>query len=1312
MSRGTHRPISPKTVSAVNDCSESSDRLHSSREVSLSEGGAYGRHQGGAYGTEMRMAMSNNRAFEDAQRMNGVHSSPAYWRRTLFEYCRRGQVELVRQVLDQGCDVDLMSAASGDTILLLSCRLGHEELVKLALDRKAKNDPHPEFGETALQTAISNGHRGCAAIILSMAKRHNADHIIVNHADSNKDAPLHKAVRNADVSCAELLLMHGANFSLVDAQGSTALHIACALGNIPCAALLLECGSDELLDVGDHDGNTPLHAAARSGNARLVKLLLETAADPRSINSRGESPYVIAKAVGARKCMELLGESEEGLAGTPRMAPLFTRCLLPGEGIPSGPVPMPKLSPDVNARMARLAYPSGSVTSRVASPHSSGTGTATDLFAGLRVNIPAGEAKTLHTHGSQTERAPALKYSLQGASTPSLTSGTTYLVNRTPNESTHNNEWVATPAAPSADISYASEYSEADEATESDTWEIHYTEEGHRYFYNATTGESQWEDPRDSAYKQPAHNAYDQSGWAAAESQHRHYISGNNQYYAQTGAEIQERHHPGYEQEPGYAHSSAQHAHGSNDGARFESAMNSGHSFLAAAATASSSNSYPHFEHSEQASEYHGRHEEHARFDGTEGQAHGGLIDYAGSATIPAHVISRSNAEIPKLNLQRLGSGHVATNSSATDSTAAAEEKQISNQVDQNQPRQQGPKTHYDSAKFVKYEKMKKMGLPDGAIKHKMAMESMSAEDIDLFFARNNGERNEGAAPVAAAETAEAKLEIRASSVTDDPKFEKYKKMRKMGLPDGAVRQRMMRDGMEEGTIAVFFGETPPEKKGTNMKDDPRFVKYVKMQKMGLPDGAVRQRMMRDGVAEAEIANYFGESSAHAQISANSEAEEKAKVKKAKAESEALRTSAEFAKYVRMEKMKLPEGAIRHKMMMEGIDKVKIDIFFGKSLQQSADMEQTKALPKPRLTKLQWNVLPEERLKNSVWADKKTSSDALDVDDMGELTSLFAKPKPVTRKKKPGPKSQQRNGKKKAAGIVESKRAYNVNITLKAKFKGYSDYTQLADALRNMDTEELPLDRLEILRSILPDKTEMSLINRFKNKTDTMNACELFFLAIAQVEGAHQLCTAMIYALEFDVHVENIRNAATCLMTASTSLKESKKLEKILAQILAIGCVNSMLCSCLHSSSVARNILQVAAYENSFFLLRNALNNGQVSGFSLDSLLKLSTTKAADKKTTVMDYLVKVVSKNEELLTFPSELSNLKEAGSVSFAETLRDFKVLKEGLDHYEKIAASGCGEIVDVEGNEDVDNGEEEEAIEDPHVSFELIERWVKYA
>ena len=47
--------------------------------------------------------------------------------------------------------MDVMDSASGDTPLMLACRLGHDEMAAICLRHGAKNDPHPSFGQTALQ---------------------------------------------------------------------------------------------------------------------------------------------------------------------------------------------------------------------------------------------------------------------------------------------------------------------------------------------------------------------------------------------------------------------------------------------------------------------------------------------------------------------------------------------------------------------------------------------------------------------------------------------------------------------------------------------------------------------------------------------------------------------------------------------------------------------------------------------------------------------------------------------------------------------------------------------------------------------------------------------------------------------------------------------------------------------------------------------------------------------------------------------------------------------------------------------------------
>jgi hypothetical protein len=85
-------------------------------------------------------------------------------------------------------------------------------------------------------------------------------------------------------------------------------------------------------------------------------------------------------------------------------------------------------------------------------------------------------------------------------------------------------------------------------------------------------------------------------------------------------------------------------------------------------------------------------------------------------------------------------------------------------------------------------------------------------------------------------------------ALKDDPAYSKYFKMLKMGLPIEAVKHAMTRDGLDPEIMDGDHSK-PASQKSTNvaLKDDPRYAKYFKMLKMGLPLGAVKNAMERDG---------------------------------------------------------------------------------------------------------------------------------------------------------------------------------------------------------------------------------------------------------------------------------------------------------------------------------------------------------------------------------------------------------------------------------------------------------------------------------
>lgn len=192
--------------------------------------------------------------------------------------------------------------------MMIACRKGHTDIVRLCLEFGGKNDPHPEFGQTALHASISEQKIESARVLLDVAAASEADFIISNLADPSGQTPLHTAAYVGSAALIELLLHHGADIATVDVQGQTALHLSASSGVKACLAMLLDHGGDYHIDLQDKGGHTPLHHASFHGRLDCVRLLLETAADVNIRNYEGLTSYNLASAQGHHQIGLLLLE--------------------------------------------------------------------------------------------------------------------------------------------------------------------------------------------------------------------------------------------------------------------------------------------------------------------------------------------------------------------------------------------------------------------------------------------------------------------------------------------------------------------------------------------------------------------------------------------------------------------------------------------------------------------------------------------------------------------------------------------------------------------------------------------------------------------------------------------------------------------------------------------------------------------------------------------------------------------------------------------------------------------------------------------
>ena len=107
-----------------------------------------------------------------------------------------------------------------------------------------------------------------------------------------------------------------------------------------------------------------------------------------------------------------------------------------------------------------------------------------------------------------------------------------------------------------------------------------------------------------------------------------------------------------------------------------------------------------------------------------------------------------------------------------------------------------------------KYDKMKKLGVPDGSIRQKMTSEGVATTDIDSFFNHPTSSKT-SAAVFTSTSSPRSIVEIQStktSEIIDETGlFEKYIKMKKMSVPEGGIRQKMISDQLKEDDIKLFF---------------------------------------------------------------------------------------------------------------------------------------------------------------------------------------------------------------------------------------------------------------------------------------------------------------------------------------------------------------------------------------------------------------------------------------------------------------------------------------------------------------------------
>jgi len=531
-----------------------------------------------------------------------------------------------------------------------------------------------------------------------------------------------------------------------------------------------------------------------------------------------------------------------------------------------------------------------------------------------------------------------------------------------------------------------------------------------------------------------------------------------------------------------------------------------------------------------------------------------------------------------------------------------------------------------DDPTYSKFFKMLKTGVPRGAVENKMR-----AEDLDPTVLDKDPDKPLVAASAAADEASNIPLK-------DDPKYSKFFKMLKTGVPRGAVENKMRAEDLDpaildkdpEKPLVSADGASSP---AVPLKDDPSYAKFFKMLKSGVPRGAVENKMMMEKL-DPKVLDMDPEKPLPG-------AGKKGPVP--------AKEDPKYAKYFEMLKEGVARGAIRQKMAVASLIPSVLDnpdipvpevAPVGKNGLPGPPGRSKKGLkikkPTEKRRKLHWVEISNTRVqKNSVWTSLE---DNIKI-DVSEMESLFVEKLDQKKPEKTKEKKDE-TAKPTKVTLLDGKRSMNTSIAIARVKMSYSD---IREAITTLKDNSLTEEQLVQLLEFMPTEEEEQKLKAYVSAgsdVEMLGEAEKFMLEMTQMKNRTARVEAMIFKEQFSQKVEELNMTSSLVESACDDVKISHRLKKLLAIILKLG---------------------------------NELNQKSSTGFTLESLLKLNTAKAFDKKTSILHYLVMLADRMDpSLLYFKEDLKHVFPASRVQLSELHSDYSTLEKAYLVFKDVVAN----------------------------------------
>ena len=249
-----------------------------------------------------------------------VNVTNKYGQTALFPACQKGNVDVINFLLDAGSKPNITDTYC-QTALMVARKNRNADAINVLLNAGAKLNSRYVYGDNDLHKAVK---QGCSKEVLQKTIDHGAEvnatniyhetaimiacvnrnvgaiHVLLNAGanpcmrDSNGDTYLHYAVvKHCSIDSLQALIDHGADVNATNINSTTALMMACQIGNVNAINELLNAGGKP--NIADIHGDTCLHNAVRKGcRKEVLQAIIDHNADVNATNKNKHTALMIA----------------------------------------------------------------------------------------------------------------------------------------------------------------------------------------------------------------------------------------------------------------------------------------------------------------------------------------------------------------------------------------------------------------------------------------------------------------------------------------------------------------------------------------------------------------------------------------------------------------------------------------------------------------------------------------------------------------------------------------------------------------------------------------------------------------------------------------------------------------------------------------------------------------------------------------------------------------------------------------------------------------------------------------------------------